>query len=367
MSPSAIRCPRGHTWDPAEFDDDPEPLSGPAACPYCGALCTSTYRPPDTPAPEIRSNEEPDAPPPIPGYELLGVLGRGGMGVVFKARHLRTDRVVALKVPGHLDLETRTRFTTEAQAAARVSHPNIVQVYEVGEYDGRPFLALEYVPGGTLADRLTGTPFPPRGAAALAETLARGGGAAHEHGVVHRDLKPANILLQSSPAPVRNPQSTIVELRAAGLGTVKVTDFGLARRLDVDTGQTQSGMILGTPDYMAPEQAAGDARRVGPAADVWALGAILYECLTGRPPFRGTGMLDTLDQVRTFDPVPPRRLQPAVPRDLETICLKCLHKDPARRYPDATELADDLRRFAAGEPVRARPISRLERWVKRAK
>ena len=165
MSPSVIRCPRGHTWDPAEFDDDPEPLSGPAACPYCGALCTSTYHPPDTPPPEIRSNDEPEAPPPIPGYELLGVLGRGGMGVVYKARHVRTDRVVALKMilAGGYAGRDAARFRTEAEAVARLSHPNIVQVYEVGEDDGRPYFALEYVAGGTLADRLTGTPLAAAG------------------------------------------------------------------------------------------------------------------------------------------------------------------------------------------------------------
>jgi tetratricopeptide (TPR) repeat protein/tRNA A-37 threonylcarbamoyl transferase component Bud32 len=367
-----VRCPKGHLWRPDEFDDTaPADPTGPLACPYCGALCTAVAEPatrvPPATKPDPEPAAEPNAPPAIPGYQVLGALGRGGMGVVYKARHVRTDRVVALKVPGHLDLETRVRFTTEAQAAARVSHPHIVQVYEVGEHQGRPFLALEYVDGGNLAETLTGSPLPPRAAAALAETLAGAVGAAHAHGVVHRDLKPANILLSGVRTQGSGVRAAAVPTPDPWLLTPKVADFGLARRIDTDSGQTQSGMILGTPDYMAPEQAAGRNKEVGPPADVYALGAILYELLTGRPPFKGTGMLETLEQVRTLDPVPPRRLQPGVPRDLETICLKCLQKDPARRYPAAGELADDLRRFLAGEPVRARPVSQLERWVKRAR
>ncbi|HKB04060.1 MAG TPA: serine/threonine-protein kinase [Gemmataceae bacterium] len=366
-----VRCPKGHVWGIDEFDPDAELAAptAPVACPYCGALCTVAAEP--LPATRRGTNQEPvptDDPPraEFPGYEILGVLGRGGMGIVYKARQVRTDRVVALKVPGHLDLETRVRLTTEAQAAARVSHANIVQVYEVGEHRGRPFLALEYVPGGTLADRLNGAPHPSNSAAALAETLARAVGAAHAHGVVHRDLKPANILISSKFQFPGSKSPDNLEPGTCNL-ELKVADFGLARRIDTDSGQTRSGAILGTPDYMAPEQAAGRNKEVGPPADVYALGAILYELLTGRPPFRGVGMLETLEQVRTLDPVPPRRLQPAVPRDLETICLKCLQKDPTRRYIAAGELADDLRRFLDGEPVRARPVSRLERWVKRAR
>jgi serine/threonine protein kinase len=370
-----IRCPRGHLWRPEEFDDRAAPLdpSAPVVCPYCGLLCTvaagSSKRVQPATKVEFARAAEPDTPPIVPGYQILDVLGRGGMGVVYRARQVRTDRVVALKVPGYLDLETRVRFTTEAQAAARISHPHIVQVYEVGEHQGQPFLALEYVSGGTLAETLAGAPLAPRVAADLAQTLAGAVGAAHAHGIVHRDLKPANILLESTQSSVHGPRSYANRLggRDGTLGTPKVTDFGLARRIDTDTGQTQSGAILGTPDYMSPEQAEGRNKEVGPPADVYALGAILYEMLTGRPPFRGTGMLDTLDQVRVLDPVPPRRLQPGVPRDLETICLKCLQKDPARRYAEAGELADDLRRFLDGAPVRARPVSRLERWVKRAR
>ena len=371
---ATVHCPNGHVWCPDEFDAEAAAFEPTASlpCPYCGTLCTSADRPlPPTRLVEQYSPDRRGEPPQteFPGYEVLGVLGRGGMGVVYKARQIRTDRVVALKVPGHLDLETRVRFTAEAQAAARLSHPNIVQVYEVGEHQGRPFLALEFVDGGTLAAKLAGTPLAPRAAAALTETLARAVGTAHAHGVVHRDLKPANILLQSPQSSVLGPQSDGNQLGTGvwRLGTPKVADFGLARRIDTDTGQTRSGMILGTPDYMAPEQAAGRNKEVGPPADVYALGAILYESLTGRAPFKGIGLLETLEQVRSMDPVPPRRLQPGVPRDLETICLKCLQKDPARRYLTATDLADDLRRFVDGLPVRARPTSRIERWAKRAR
>src|SRR5262245_32611657 len=366
-----VRCPNGHVWGPDEFDGEAGASDLPKSvpCPFCGTLCAVTdegvgsTRRANGHAPH-RADPAPVA--EFPGYEVIGLVGRGAMGLVYKARQIRTDRVVALKVPGHLDLETRVRFTSEAQAAARLSHPNIVQVYEVGEHNGRPFLALEYVDGGTLAATLTGAPLPPRAAAALVETLAAAVGVAHTHGVVHRDLKPANVLLSSK---FQAPSSKL--LSNLELGTwnleLKVADFGLARRIDSDSGQTRSGMILGTPDYMAPEQAAGRNKSVGPPADVYALGVILYELLTGRPPFKGTGMLETLEQVRTLEPVPPRRLQPAIPRDLETICLKCLQKDPARRYAVAGELADDLRRFLDGLPVRARPTSRLERWAKRAR
>jgi WD40 repeat protein len=290
--------------------------------------------------------------PEVPGYEVLEELGRGGMGVVYRARQVGLNRVVALKVilaGPHAGEAELARFRAEAEAVARLSHPNVVQIHEVGEHGGLPFFSLEYVAGGSLADRLDGTPWPARRAAALVETLARAVQAAHARGVVHRDLKPANVLLAAD-------------------GTPKVTDFGLAKRLDVAKGQTQSGAVVGTPSYMAPEQATGKGKEVGPLADVYALGAILYELLTGRPPFRAETPLDTILQVATADPVPARRLQPGVPRDLETVCLKCLHKEPARRYGNARDLADDLRRFQAGEPVRARPVGpaeRLGRWCRR--
>jgi serine/threonine-protein kinase len=284
------------------------------------------------------------------GYEILGELGRGGMGVVYKARHEGLNRLVALKMirPGG-DLEERARFKAEAEAVARLQHPNIVQIHEVAEHDGRPFLSLEYCGGGSLSDRLDGTPLPPAEAATLIETLARAMGHAHRHGIIHRDLKPANVLLTAAGVP-------------------KITDFGLARHLDSDRGLTQTGAVVGTPSYMAPEQASGRRQDVGSAADVYALGAVLYECLTGWPPFKGGTTIDTLDQVRHQEPVPPSRLQGSVPRDLETICLKCLRKDPGKRYGSAAELADDLGRFLRGGPVLARPLgtaARLARWAGR--
>jgi WD40 repeat protein/tRNA A-37 threonylcarbamoyl transferase component Bud32 len=287
----------------------------------------------------------------LPGYEILGELGRGGMGVVYKARQTRLNRLVALKMilagrhAGEADL---ARFRTEAEAIARLQHPHIVQVYEVGEYDGIPYFSLEFCGGGSLERRLDGTPLPPPEAAALLESLALAAHAAHQHDIVHRDLKPANILLSDEGEP-------------------KLTDFGLAKRLDAQ-GQTQSGAVMGTPSYMAPEQADGKSKGLGPAADVYALGAILYECLTGRPPFKAATPLDTLMQVIHDEPVPPSRLQPTVPRDLETICLRCLQKDPAKRFPTALALAEDLDRFRTGEPVASRPVGALERgwrWCRR--
>jgi tetratricopeptide (TPR) repeat protein len=290
--------------------------------------------------------------PSVPGYAILEVLGRGGMGVVYKALQASLNRLVALKMirSGPLaDLEELARFRQEAEAVARLQHPNVVQIYEVGEHGGHPFLALEFVEGGSLAARLAGTPQPARQAAELVETLARAIHDAHGRGIVHRDLKPANVLLTRD-------------------GTPKISDFGLAKRLDVEAGRTPSGAVLGTPSYMAPEQARGKSREVGPLADVYALGAVLYELLTGRPPFRGETAADTLLQVLSEEPVSPSRLQPKVPRDLETICLKCLQKDPRRRYASALDLAEDLRRFQAREPIRGRPVGPGERalkWVRR--
>jgi tetratricopeptide (TPR) repeat protein len=296
--------------------------------------------------------------PTVAGYEVLEELGRGGMGVVYKARHIALNRVVALKlllVGTHAAQADRDRFRTEAEAAARLNHPHIVQVYEVGEHDGCPFVALEYCDGGSLRHRLAGTPLPPAEAAALALALAQAVQHAHEHGIVHRDLKPANVLLAADPA---KPQTAVP----------KVTDFGLAKKIDADQGQTQSGAILGTPGYMAPEQAAGDSRHVGPPADLHALGAILYELLVGRPPYKAATLLETLEQVRTREPVALRLLAPRVPRDLETICHKCLRKEPGKRYATAQDLAEDLGRFLTGQPIHARPSGPLERcwrWVRR--
>jgi serine/threonine-protein kinase len=298
--------------------------------------------------------------PTVAGYEVLGPLGRGGMGLVYQARQLRCGRVVALKMirgGAHAEPRDRTRFRTEAEAVARLQHPHIVPIYEVGEQDGWAYFALEFVPGGSLARHLAGRPQPAGPSARLVETLARAMEYAHSQGIVHRDLKPANVLLTAHGLP-------------------KISDFGLAKRLDPEPGtslprdRTLTGEVLGTPSYMAPEQTLGRPGEVGPAADVYALGAILYECLTGRPPFQAATRLDTLLQVRTEEPVPPRRLVPSVPRDLDTICRKCLQKEPRRRYPSAAALAEDLRRFLAGERVQARAAGAWERavrWARRRK
>jgi hypothetical protein len=267
------------------------------------------------------------------------------MGVVYKALQQSLKRTVALKVVlagAHASAQDLARFRSEAEAVARLQHPGIVQIYEVGERNGLPFYSMEFV-GGTPLDRKTrGTPLPATEAARLMEALARAAHSAHEQGIVHRDLKPANVLLTPDSQP-------------------KITDFGLAKRLDSNDGQTRTGAVVGTPSYMAPEQAAGRLKEVGPATDVYALGAILYELLTGGPPFRGETATDTLILVLTEDPVPPSRLRPKVPRDLETICLKCLQKDARKRYPSAAALADDLHRFLDGEPIQARPAGVAER------
>jgi serine/threonine protein kinase/formylglycine-generating enzyme required for sulfatase activity len=311
----------------------------------------------------------------IPGYDIMGVLGRGGMGVVYKAKQLGLNRLVALKMVlsgGHASPEEIARFKAEATAVACLQHPNIVQVYDVGEVDGRPYFSLEYCAGGSLSSRLDGSPWSAEHAAALIETLARAVDAAHQAGIIHRDLKPANILLVPPRRASASAELSLAELSArpslADFGMPKITDFGVAKRLDSSDAKTVTGAVIGTPSYMAPEQTGGTGYAVGPATDTYALGAILYELLTGRPPFKGATPIDTVMQVVAEDPVPPRRIQSRVPRDLETICLKCLHKQPRKRYASAEALADDLKRFLDDEPVLARPTpfwERAAKWAKR--
>lgn len=290
--------------------------------------------------------------PIVAGYRILSELGRGGMGVVYKARQRALNRLVALKMVlagGHAGPDQLARFHLEAQAVASLQHQNIVQIYEVGECEGLPFFSLEFVDGSPLDKALAGKPQAPKDAAHLMEVLARAMHFAHLNGIVHRDLKPANVLLTSDGEP-------------------KITDFGLAKKLENDSGQTKSGTLMGTPSYMAPEQARGQLKELGPLADVHSLGAILYEMLVGRPPFLGSTPMETIMQVINQEPVPPSRLIPRLPPDIETICLKCLQKEPEKRYRSAEELADDCRRFLAGEPIRSRPISapeRFWRWCKR--
>jgi serine/threonine protein kinase len=307
--------------------------------------------------------------PTVAGYEILEELGRGGMGVVYRARQVALKRLVALKLIRDGALagpQQRARFRIEAEAAARMRHPNIVHIYEVGEHQGRPYFAMELVEGGSLDRHLAGRPLPAPQAAELVRTLALAVQHAHAQQVVHRDLKPANILLGGGQGTGGEEAGTTPP-PPPGTQQPKITDFGLAKRLDSDsTAWTRDGAVLGTAGYMAPEQAAGRVREVGPAADVYALGAILYECLTGRPPFQADTWTEALRQVLHEEPTPPTRLCADVPRDLETVCLKCLEKEPDRRYASADELADDLGRFLESKPVAAVPLSAGERLARLA-
>jgi tRNA A-37 threonylcarbamoyl transferase component Bud32/mono/diheme cytochrome c family protein len=398
--PTLLTCPQGHQWE-IEVDGPLPGTSGQAICPVCSTaidlpasdstrwVVTTTgtvmllpeevdaaavANPPTPPPSEPETIEvqprptdaDPDAtqPPPeraavrtpldqvtVPGYEILAELGRGGMGVVYKARQTKLKRLVALKMilaGAHASTKELARFNAEAEAVARLHHPNIVQIYEVGEHQEKPFFSLEFIEGGNLAQRYRGQVMPPPQAAELLQTLARAIHHAHLHGIIHRDLKPANILLTADGIP-------------------KITDFGLAKQVDREISATQSGAVMGTANYMAPEQAWGKAKGVGPSADVWSLGALLYELLTGRPPFIGETPMDTILRVMSEEPMAPSRLRPGVPRDLETICLKCLNKSPAQRYPTALALAEDLQRFQEGRPILARPIGPLGRFIKWAK
>ena len=285
-------------------------------------------------------------------YELLTEIARGGMGVVYKARQVKLNRVVALKMilAGQLANEADVkRFYVEAEAAAKLDHPGIVPIFEIGQHDGQHYFSMAFVEGESLAKKVANGPLPPREAAQLVQKVAEAVQYAHEHDIIHRDLKPANVLLDVN-------------------GQCKVTDFGLAKQMKADSGLTGTGQILGTPSYMPPEQAAGKIDDIGPAADVYSLGAILYCLVTGRPPFQAANPMDTLLQVLDQEPAPPRQLNPQVPLDLETIALKCLEKEPARRYAKAVDLAEELGRFLRGEPILARPVGvvdRTWRWCKR--
>lgn len=348
----------------------------------------STSSPLDLADTTIFAHREPTNPvidsewPDVPGYEIIGVLGRGGMAVVFKARHLALQRTVAIKMlqdsarAGEKEL---ARFRAEADIIAKLQHPNIVQIYDVGEVGGRPYFVLEHVAGGNLAQHLGGTPQSAQPAAQFVEVLARAVQAAHANGVVHRDLKPANILLipavQGSAETLDGARGSYALALDGGLlrAVPKIADFGVAKRASGDGGGplerslTVTGDLLGTPSYMAPEQAALSGPPVGPAADIYALGAILYELLTGRPPFKGATPLDTVLQVLHSEPVSVTGLQPNVPRDLETICLKCLRKEPRHRYHSAGDLAEDLQSFLKGRPIKARPRGTVEkawRWIR---
>ncbi|MGF1579493.1 MAG: tetratricopeptide repeat protein [Gemmataceae bacterium] len=304
--------------------------------------------------------------PKIPGYEIVGVIGRGGMGVIYRARQIDADRIVALKTilaGEHADREAQKRFRNEVFAIARLRHPGIIEIYDVGKHDGQPYFSMELCAAGSLDKYLSATPVPAKEAAELVRDVGLAIQAAHEATVIHRDLKPANILLTPRPGEsvsyaeeARPPLSSFV---------ARVTDFGLAKKLD-DVTLTRTGLIMGTPSYMSPEQAQSE-KELSPLSDVYSLGAILYECLTGRPPFKGATSVETVYQVTTKEPVAPRQLQPSTPRDMETICLKCLQKDPTRRYHSARELAEDLQRFLDGQPILARRVGRIERTVKLVK
>jgi serine/threonine-protein kinase len=304
-----------------------------------------------------RATDPPPQPASVVGltfgnYELLGELGRGGMGVVFKARQKRTDRLVALKViHGRIgaDEHAKARFVAEAKALARIKHPHIVTVYEVGEESDCPFFTMEFVDGLPLSRRLQeGSAPTPAEAARLLEDLAGAVQAAHDVGVLHRDIKPGNVLFGSD-------------------GKARLTDFGLAKHLDQSEGLTQAGSALGTPAYMPPEQASGDLAKLGPTTDVYSLGATLYELLTGQPPFKGETAAKTILRVLKDEVVPPRKFRPNLSPELEAICLKCLEKNPADRYPTAAALADDLARWRSGLSTEARPLSRARRVWRRAR
>ncbi len=387
--PTVLTCAAGHKWSTERWLFAPCPRCGrrpvsftltPEAFPLADlptqAPVAESVRFPAGPTAEAESARspavrQPSPPPPsqptaaaetVAGYELLGELGRGGMGVVYKARQLSLNRIVALKMLrryGQGNDEELARFRIEAEAVARLDHPHIVRVHDFGEHGGRPYISMEFVDGGSLASRLAARPLEVVEAARLVETLARAMQHAHDRGVIHRDLKPANVLLSSDGREASEEAEPL-----PSLAVPKIADFGLAKRLDEDLGLTVSDVVMGTASYMAPEQACGRSHNVGPATDIYALGAILYEALTGRPPFRAATREITLLQVQCDEPVRPALLRPALSEEMEAVCLKCLEKEPARRYPDGRALAEDLGRFQAGEPTTIRPLSEWEQQVR---
>jgi serine/threonine protein kinase/WD40 repeat protein len=321
-----------------------------------------------------RPGPTPPTLPTIAGYELLLEIGRGGMGVVYRARQISLDRIVALKMllaSELADTEQLVRFRTEAEALAKLHHANVVTIFEIAESEGRPYFTMEYVAGPSLAEIISGHPQDVAVAARLIEVVARAVHAVHQCGVIHRDLKPANVLLQIADRrsqfgdqTASDPKSAICNLQST---TPKITDFGLAKYQTDVRKLTATGTAMGTPSYMAPEQARGGGA-ISPATDVYALGSILYEMLAGRPPFDAGSPAETIAQLLNDEPLSPVRLRPNLPRDVVTICLKCLEKSPWKRYATALELAEDLRRFSAGEPIRARPVGFVERsyrWCRR--
>ncbi len=342
------------TADDASTDTDgtATPVFSEQSGPSTDPAPTANFAPSDGPAGDDGSVDPGTRIRYFGDYEIRGELGSGAMGVVYKARQISLNRTVALKMirAGALAGEAELRrFQNEAEAVARLDHPHIVPIYEVGEHDGKRYFSMKLIGGPCLSRTLSSYTANPQNAAKLMVTIAEAVHHAHQRGILHRDLKPSNILLDEQGQP-------------------HVSDFGLAKQVEGDGSLTESGAVLGTPAYMAPEQAAGSKRLVTTLSDVYGLGAILYALLTGKPPFGGDSVMETLDRVRQQQPVPPSRLNPKVPRDLEIICLKCLDKDPQRRYPSAEALAAELRRFLGGEPIQARPVSALEkgwRWCRR--
>lgn len=350
------------------FDSDTDPLLAALRNPPSGK--SFHHRATQLRDPADGEEAESEACPQLPGYEVLDRIGRGGMGTVYRALQCSLNRVVALKQLRVGQARHLSRARSEAETLARLHHPNIVQIHEVLEHGGGTYLALEMVGGGSLGAKLSGKPQAPRETAALVETIARAVHYAHLHGVVHRDLKPSNILLSARtsevPTLAEQPAFPAFCTLHSEFCIPKVADFGIAKQLDADSRETREGDVLGTPCYMSPEQASGQTERIGPATDIYSLGVILYEMLTGRVPLQGATTIDTLLLVRNEEPVPPRRLQPRIPRDVETICLKCLQKQPTQRYGSAAELADDLRRFLSDQPIRAKPATLAERVWKLA-